>query len=51
MFKIMGGSGYGDGNLINRLHNYKGFLSMIDFKSIKAPKYFSSSGDDSLHIC
>lgn len=45
------GSGYSDGSLTNRLHIYKGFLGMTDFKSIKAPKYFGSSGDDSLHIC
>lgn len=52
MLKNMGRSGYEDGSLTNRLHIYKGLLgTMIDFKSIKAPKYFGSSGGESLHIC
>lgn len=49
--KIMGSSGYSDGSLTNRLHIYKPLLGMIDLKSIKASKYFGSSGDDRSHIC
>ena len=51
VLKNMGNSGCNDGSLTNRLHIYKGLLGMIDFKSIKAPKYFGSSGGESLHIC
>lgn len=40
----MVGSGYSDGSLTNRLCTYKGLLGMVDFKNIKAPKYFGNSG-------
>lgn len=51
MLKNMASSGYSDGSFTNWLHIYKGLLGMIDFKSIKAPKYFGSSGGESFHIC
>lgn len=38
-------------SLTNRLHIYRDLSSMIDFKSIKAPEYFGSSGCESLHVC
>lgn len=50
VLRIMGSSGYSDGSLTNRLCTYKGLLGMIEFKNIKAPKYFGNSGDESLHM-
>lgn len=51
VLKNTGHSGYDDWRLTNRLYNYEGLLGMMDFKSIKTPKYFDSSRGENLHVC